>query len=88
MADDVTIGEADDETVLGSIILVLGLGDEAFAGVVVGFALSTTLVFGLVAATLQSTQLPTRTADEAEDDGSHLGRRSLRKRHTYSRRCS
>lgn len=65
LADDITIGEADDKTVLGSVVLVLGLGDEAFAGIVVGFPLSTALVFGLVAAGLQSAQFTTRTADNS-----------------------
>lgn len=54
LADDVTIGEADDETVFWCIVFVLRLGDETLAGIVVGFALSTTLVFGLVAAGLWS----------------------------------
>lgn len=44
------------------------MGDEAFAGIVVGFPLSTALVFGLVAAGLLLAQLITRAADEAEDD--------------------
>jgi len=38
LADNVAVGEADDETVLGRIVLVLGLGDEALAGVVVGLS--------------------------------------------------
>ena len=33
--DNVLVGEADDQAVLGRIVLVLGLGDEALAGVVV-----------------------------------------------------
>ena len=32
--DDVLVGEADDEAVLGGIVLVLGLGNEAFASIV------------------------------------------------------
>jgi len=36
LGDDVAVGEADHQAVLGSIVLVLGLGDEALAGVVVG----------------------------------------------------
>lgn len=40
LGDDVLVGEADDETVLGAVVLVLGLGDEALSGVVVGLALS------------------------------------------------
>lgn len=50
LADDVLVGEADDQAVLGSIVLVLGLGDEALSGVVIGLALLTALVLGLVAA--------------------------------------
>jgi hypothetical protein len=50
LADDVSVGESNDETVLGRVVFVLGLGNEALAGVVVGLACSSTLVFGLEAA--------------------------------------
>ena len=50
LADDVFVGEADYEAVFGGVVLVFGLGDETFAGVVVGLALSAALVFCLVAA--------------------------------------
>lgn len=50
LGDDVTVGEANDKAVFGSIVFVLGLSDETLPGVVVGFALATTLVFDLVAA--------------------------------------
>ena len=50
LTDNILIGEADNEAILGSVVLVLGLGDETFAGVVVGLPFSTTLVLGLVAA--------------------------------------
>lgn len=50
MADDILVGKADNEAVFGGIVFVLGLGDEALAGIVVRLARSTTLVFGLVAA--------------------------------------
>lgn len=36
MADDVLVGEANDEAVLGRIVLVLGLGDQPLTGIVVG----------------------------------------------------
>jgi hypothetical protein len=36
LADDVAVCEADDQAILGSVVLVLGLGDEALASVVVG----------------------------------------------------
>jgi len=49
LSDDVTVGEADDQTVLGRIVLVLGLGGQALAGIVVGLALSAALVLDLVA---------------------------------------
>ena len=39
LADDVLVGEADDETVLGRIVLVLGLGNQPLARIVVGYAL-------------------------------------------------
>jgi hypothetical protein len=45
---DVAVGEADYEAVLGRIILVLGLGSQALASIVVGLALSATLVLDLV----------------------------------------
>jgi len=49
LADDVLVGEADDETVLWCSELVLVLGDKALASVVVGFTLTTTLVLDLEA---------------------------------------
>ena len=54
LADDIFVCKADDEAVLGSVVFVLGLGDETLAGVVVGLPCSTTLVLGLVAAMLLS----------------------------------
>lgn len=54
LADDILVGEADNETVLGSVVFVLSLSDETLAGVVVGLSCSTTLVLGLVAAMLLS----------------------------------
>jgi hypothetical protein len=36
LADDVAVGEADYQSVLGSVVLVLGLGDEALTSIVVG----------------------------------------------------
>lgn len=50
LADYVFVGKADHETVFWGVVFVLGLGDETFAGIVVGFALSAAFVFGLVAA--------------------------------------
>lgn len=47
--DDVLVGEADNQAVLGSIVLVLGLGDEALTGIVVGLALTSSLVLSLEA---------------------------------------
>lgn len=38
LADDVAVGEANDQAVLGGVVLVLGLGDETLAGVVVGLS--------------------------------------------------
>jgi hypothetical protein len=48
--DDVLVGEAHYQAVLGRIVLVLGLVDEALAGIVVGLAGASALVLGLVAA--------------------------------------
>lgn len=36
LADDVLVGEANDEAVLGRIVLVFGLGDQPLTGIVVG----------------------------------------------------
>ena len=49
LADDVAVGEANDQAVLGGVVLVLGLGDEALAGVVIGLSRSSTAVLDLVA---------------------------------------
>jgi hypothetical protein len=40
LGDDVLIGEAHDEAVLGRIVLVLGLGDQPLTRIVVGYARS------------------------------------------------
>jgi hypothetical protein len=50
LADDVSVGEPNDKTVLGRVVFVLGLGNEALAGIIVGFACPSALVFGLEAA--------------------------------------
>jgi hypothetical protein len=50
LADDVSVGESNDEAVLGRVVFVLGLRDKALAGVVVGLACSSALVLGLEAA--------------------------------------
>lgn len=46
--NNVAVGETNDEPVLRSIVLVLGLGDETLASVVIGLSLLTTLVLSLV----------------------------------------
>ena len=50
LGNDVAVGEADNHAVLGRIVLVLGLGDEALASVVISLALTTALELGLEAA--------------------------------------
>lgn len=50
LGDDVAVGEADNQAVLGRVVLVLGLGDQTLAGIVVGLSGSTALVLGLEAA--------------------------------------
>ena len=50
LTDDILVGKADDKAVFGGIVFILGLGNEALAGIVVRLACSATLVFGLVAA--------------------------------------
>lgn len=49
LSDDVAVGEADDKSVLGRTILVLGLGNQALAGIVVGLSLPPALVLDLEA---------------------------------------
>lgn len=49
LADDVAVGEADDQAVLGGVVLVLGLGDEALASVVVGLSRTSSAVLDLEA---------------------------------------
>lgn len=49
LADDVAVGEADDQAVLRGVVLVLGLGDQTLAGVVIGLARASTAVLDLVA---------------------------------------
>lgn len=36
LADDILVGEANDEAVLGRVVLVLRLGDQPLTGIVVG----------------------------------------------------
>ena len=40
LAADVSVRDTDDHAVLGSVVFVLVLDDETFAGIVVGLALS------------------------------------------------
>jgi len=49
LADDVAVGEANNKTILGCVVLVLGLGDEALASVVVGLTRPASLVLRLEA---------------------------------------
>lgn len=47
LADDVGVREADDETVLGGVVLVLVLDDQALASIVVSLSLTATTVLNL-----------------------------------------
>jgi hypothetical protein len=49
LAGDVLVGESDDETVLGCIVLVLNLDNEAFAGIVICLAFASPLELNLEA---------------------------------------
>lgn len=60
LSDDVAVGEAHDKSVLGRTILVLGLGNQALAGIVVGLSLSPTLVLDLETPTRMSATLCAR----------------------------
>lgn len=44
LSDNVLVGEADDEAVLGRVVLVLGLCDETLSCVEVGLSLSELLI--------------------------------------------
>lgn len=48
LAGDVLVGETDNKAVLGGVVLVLGLGNKALPGVVVGLTLPATAVLDLV----------------------------------------
>jgi len=47
LAGDVSIGEANNQTVLGSVVFVLVLNDESLTCIVVSFSLATPLEFNL-----------------------------------------
>lgn len=49
LGDDVLVGESDDEPVLGCVVFVLVLVDEADSGSVIGLSLSSSLVLNLEA---------------------------------------
>lgn len=49
LADDVGVGEADDEAVLGGVVLVLVLDDQTLTSIVVGLALTSAAVLDLEA---------------------------------------
>lgn len=48
LADYVLVGNANDKTVLGRSVLVLGLNDETLTSVVVGLTFATTTVLNLL----------------------------------------
>lgn len=79
LGDDVAVGEADDQAVLGGVVLVLGLGDQALTGIVVGLTLTATTVLGLVAAVERKFVSSRTISDEM---------RGLVKFLTCSKRCS
>lgn len=54
LADNVLVGETDDEAVFRGVVFVLGLGDQTLAGIVVCLARTTTFVLGLIAASYSS----------------------------------
>lgn len=66
--DDVAVGEADNQSVLRGIVLVLGLGDQSLAGIVVGLSLSSALVLGLEAADRKVEKLATCEPRNQDDN--------------------
>lgn len=50
LANNVLVGETDNEAVFRGIVFVLGLGNQTLAGIVVCLARTTSFVLGLIAA--------------------------------------
>jgi len=50
LTDNITVCEADNETVFWCVVFVLSLSDEAFASIVISFTSTTALVLGLIPA--------------------------------------
>jgi len=67
LTDDITVREADNETVFGSVVFVLGLSDEAFASIVIGLTSTTALVLGLIPAA-EVLALHATTIKNSEED--------------------
>jgi len=49
LADNICVGEANDESVFGAVVFVLVLGDQPFAGIEIGLSFAPTSVLDLVA---------------------------------------
>lgn len=49
LADDVGVGEADNEAILAGVVLVLVLDDQTLAGIIIGLSLTTTTILYLEA---------------------------------------
>ena len=58
LANDILVGEANDEAVFGGIVFVFGLCNKALAGVVISLASTTALVLGLEATTVSLARGP------------------------------
>jgi len=54
LADDILAGDADDETVLGGLVLVLILGNQTLTGIVVSLAFASTTELDLVTLVISS----------------------------------
>lgn len=54
LGDDVAVGEANNHAVLGRVVLVLGLGDQALASIVVGLTLAAATVLSLEATIIEN----------------------------------
>lgn len=70
LTDDITVGEAYNETVFGGVVLVLGLGYETLASIVICLSCTTALVLGLVATVLLSVK--SSEPPENYEDNTHL----------------
>jgi hypothetical protein len=47
LADDLRVGESDNESVLGRVVFILILDDQSLSGIIIGLPFSSPAVLGL-----------------------------------------